>query len=66
MIVLLTKTSYNKECINALESTLHCAHRYFNEHVCPGVCKGCKFKVLCTDLDKAAEHARELKELASL
>lgn len=66
MIVLLTKTSYNKECINALESTLQCANRYFNEHVCPGVCKGCKLKVLCTDLDKAFVHARELKEQASL
>lgn len=62
MIVLLTKTSYNKECINALEDVLGCANYFFNEHLCPGVCKGCKLKVLCTDLDKAREHARELKE----
>lgn len=66
MIVLLTKTSYNKECINVLEDVLGCANYFFDKRHCPGVCKGCKLKVLCTDLDKAFEHAIELKEQASL
>ena len=62
MIVLLTKKSYNKECINALEVALTSTAQYFYVHICPGVCDGCKIKVLCKDLGRAVEHARGLKE----